>query len=341
MATTVTSPQSGFMARIRGSLPFLGSRQALAIELVSPRPEIAGTPIDCSDNELATLGEWVRQIADICEQAAQGNLEPRLLHCPESPHVARAVDSLNHLLDMTDALLRETGAALDHAANKKFYRRVLLRGMQGSFKRAAEQINTTTQQLADDAAAMARVAESRRTLSERVKSIVDGLASTANRMNTTATALADMAHAPSHAEREASEPGTAASNRQSLQHAVAGLHEASQRIGGVVKLISDVANRTNLLALNATIEGARAGDAGRGFRVVASEVKKLSEQTRSATGEIDKEVTAVRATADLTAKLVTSLSRTIGELKDVSQLLGQQSDDLATSMSEFLGQNSG
>jgi len=60
---------------------------------------------------------------------------------------------------------------------------------------------------------------------------------------------------------------------------VQGLSAAAQKIGDVVKLISDIASQTNLLALNATIEAARAGEAGRGFAVVASEVKSLASQT--------------------------------------------------------------
>ncbi len=310
----------------------------------APDPEACKSDIEIMSSELALHGDWVRQIADICEQAAHGNLEPRLLHCPQSPDLARAVLSINHLLDMTDALLRESGSALEHAADKKFYRKVLLRGMRGSFRGAAEQINHTTQQLAEDAAELTKVEESRRTLSERVQSVVKGLSSTANRMDTTATALSEMAQGSGNGAGRAAEnkaEKTVPSKQQNLHQAVAALKDASQRIGGVVDLISDIAYRTNLLALNATIEGARAGAAGRGFAVVASEVKKLSEQTASATGEISKEVTAVRGTADLTAKLVASLSQRIGELKEVSQVLNQQSEELATSMNEFAGHSGG
>ena len=64
---------------------------------------------------------------------------------------------------------------------------------------------------------------------------------------------------------------------------ICSLAGAAERIGDVVRLISEIAGQTNLLALNATIEAARAGDAGRGFAVVASEVKSLASQTAKAT----------------------------------------------------------
>jgi methyl-accepting chemotaxis protein len=76
---------------------------------------------------------------------------------------------------------------------------------------------------------------------------------------------------------------------------IASLAEAVQKIGDVVKLISNIAAQTNLLALNATIEAARAGDAGRGFAVVASEVKSLAVQTARATEEIAGQITAVQS----------------------------------------------
>lgn len=74
-----------------------------------------------------------------------------------------------------------------------------------------------------------------------------------------------------------------------------GLHAAADRIGEVVGLIQLIATRTNLLALNATIEAARAGDAGRGFGVVASEVKALANQTAGATDDIIRQVASIQA----------------------------------------------
>src|SRR5437879_9116907 len=68
------------------------------------------------------------------------------------------------------------------------------------------------------------------------------------------------------------------------------LSRAAQEIGDVVKLITAIAEQTNLLALNATIEAARAGEAGRGFAVVASEDKSLASQTASATAEISSHI---------------------------------------------------
>ena len=78
----------------------------------------------------------------------------------------------------------------------------------------------------------------------------------------------------------------AATEAQSTNQEIAGLAQAARKIDDVVKLIQSVAGQTNLLALNATIEAARAGAAGKGFSVVASEVKALAVQTAKATDDI-------------------------------------------------------
>ncbi|WP_231039210.1 methyl-accepting chemotaxis protein, partial [Nitratidesulfovibrio oxamicus] len=79
-----------------------------------------------------------------------------------------------------------------------------------------------------------------------------------------------------------------------LQENVAELGREAEGIGQIMGVISDIADQTNLLALNAAIEAARAGEAGRGFAVVADEVRKLAEKTMSATGQVGERIRAIQ-----------------------------------------------
>ncbi|MBR0990366.1 HAMP domain-containing protein [Bradyrhizobium japonicum] len=95
------------------------------------------------------------------------------------------------------------------------------------------------------------------------------------------------------------------------------LAEGAQRIGDVVTLIQSIAEQTNLLALNATIEAARAGEAGRGFAVVASEVKSLAGQTAKATTEISEQITAIQTASDETVAAIRNVADVIGEIDQI------------------------
>ncbi len=102
------------------------------------------------------------------------------------------------------------------------------------------------------------------------------------------------------------------------------LEAASRQIGKVVNIISDFADQTNMLALNAAIEAAGAGEAGRGFMVVANEVKELARQTAAATGEIADEIENMRGNMPTAVGAVSEIAEIMGGLSDFMQQLTQE-----------------
>ena len=113
------------------------------------------------------------------------------------------------------------------------------------------------------------------------------------------------------------------------------LTEGAQKIGEVVKLISGIAEQTNLLALNATIQAARAGAAGKGFSVVAGEVKALAAQTSKATGDIDARINEMRVLTIRTGEAIEEIGHAIAGLAEISLVVASAIEEQACTTHEI------
>jgi methyl-accepting chemotaxis protein len=103
---------------------------------------------------------------------------------------------------------------------------------------------------------------------------------------------------------------------QTTNAVVGKLGDSSAEIGKVIKVITSIAEQTNLLALNATIEAARAGEVGKGFGVVANEVKELAKATAKATEEISQKIAAIQSGARGAVEAIAQIDRIIQQIHD-------------------------
>ncbi len=122
---------------------------------------------------------------------------------------------------------------------------------------------------------------------------------------------------------------------QSANGTINELHENSEKIGSVVKIITNIAEQTNLLALNATIEAARAGEAGKGFAVVAHEVKELAKQTAHATEDIRLKIEAIRLSAQGTSSVIQQISGVISKINEIARSIATAIEQQSATTSEI------
>ena len=146
------------------------------------------------------------------------------------------------------------------------------------------------------------------------------------------TSIHEISRQVSHSTKIA---GRAVADAQRTDKIVQALAKAAERIGHVVGLIANIAGQTNLLALNATIEAARAGDAGKGFSVVASEVKSLASQTAKATEEIGTQIAGIQSSTKEAVDAIRAIAGTIEEVSAISTSIAAAVEEQGAATAEI------
>ncbi|OIQ50521.1 Methyl-accepting chemotaxis protein McpS [Pseudodesulfovibrio hydrargyri] len=223
-------------------------------------------------------------------------------------------------------------------------------------KKRIEEQNSVIAHTAAEASIVANnMASAAQQLSAQIEESTDNANRQRDKIQETATAMEEMNATILEVARYASETATNASSAQTnanegsalmdevvdsvqtiseetqiLKQNIHDLGNQAQGIGSVLSVITDIADQTNLLALNAAIEAARAGEAGRGFAVVADEVRKLAEKTMQATGEVGRAITDIQKGTQDTVNRVERASEFVGQATEKAERAGASLSEIVT-----------
>lgn len=292
----------------------------------------------------------ITRLAGASQQVAEGDLQA----IPEDGKAFRGelgilhkslklmVGKLVELIETANAKIREAEEALELSrsslAQAEEAKRQAENARREGVLQTAGQIGAVIDQLA---ASAARLAEEALCTEQRAAEQTERVRGTIVAMEQMNAAVSNVAHSTSRTASLADESRTEAmSGRQLVMQVVSSMSEIEKQslsmreglehlggqasdIGKIMNVITDIADQTNLLALNAAIEAARAGEAGRGFAVVADEVRKLAEKTMEATRQVGEAISIIQSGTTTNINAMQEAASYIGKAAEVANNAGE------------------
>jgi|GEM_PF-4615032 len=278
-------------------------------------------------------------MVDAMEQLSQGDLE---VSVPENQKdeigsMASALLVFKESLIETKRMAEELDMERERiAAEQQEARNKLANEFESNVGEVVTTVATSSSQLQSTARNMNEIASSNQ---ERAGNATQAATNATTNVHTVASAAEELSNSINEIARQVAESSTmasqAAAQAGTTNDTMKELAEAANKIGQVINLITDIAEQTNLLALNATIEAARAGEAGKGFAVVASEVKNLANQTASATDEIASHIKTIQATTDNAVEAIDEVSTMIDHMNEVSSAIAAAVEEQGAATQEI------